>query len=123
MTKKNQIIKRSVILLNTKTKASLSLIIGFLSFNGLLFYKAQANDAQNANNLIAERSSLSTCYTPMPHPYIDPEDKELKNEINKLDALYKQGKINKETYNIRINKIKAQTNKLEDEYKPELDKE
>lgn len=106
-----------------KRKVFLSIIVGFLSLNGLLFSTAQATDVENARDLLAENPPTTICYIITPPVYRDKDYKALREEYHQVEMLYRDKKINEETYNIRINKINAQMHKLEQEYKDRDNKE
>lgn len=104
-----------------KIKILLSITIGLLSMAGIMFANSQKLFADKKQEPDKPDVIQPACYYVAYPIHNEPLNPQLIQEQEAIETLYKQGKINKQTYDSRMEKINAQLKQLETGPKRELE--
>lgn len=95
-------------MLKNKVRVFFSIIIALLSIAGIMFSGSQKIFADKKSQPDKPDIIQPTCYSMPAEPFINLQKPQLIKDKEALENLYKEGKINKETYEARKAKIEEQ---------------
>ena len=102
-----------------KIRISLSIIVGLFTFAGIIFANTQKLFADKEQEPDKPEVIQPACYYVAYPIHKKPSSPQLIQDQELLEILYKQGKINKKTYDSRMKKINDQLKQLDAEPKSE----
>lgn len=95
-------------MLKNKVRVIFSIVIGLLGIAGIMFSGSQKIFADKKPQPDSDNTVHPTCYSMPAEPFIILQEPHSVEDKEALEALYKEGKINKETYEARKAKIEEQ---------------
>lgn len=102
-------------MINNKAKIIISLLLGIVTLGGILSYKTMAKGQISRDSVSPDSPTAGvSCYmTGRPKNKEMLQVQDLESAKLQLESLYKENKINKETYDSRMENITAQLKKIQ----------